>query len=80
MGDNKKKENAYDAFCDYILPAVVGQKGNDAKLNHMRVVYLKMLQLVMRHLPSCHLRMHGAGDESPRFTDSTSDSGGGGGS
>eukprot|EP00978_Attheya_sp_CCMP212_P001461 scaffold3118_cov60-Attheya_sp.AAC.3 len=36
MGDNKK-ENAYDAFCDYILPDVVGQKGNDAKFNQMRV-------------------------------------------
>eukprot|EP00978_Attheya_sp_CCMP212_P044490 scaffold311970_cov63-Attheya_sp.AAC.2 len=35
MGDNK--ENAYDAFCDYILPAVCGRKSNEAKFNHMRV-------------------------------------------
>eukprot|EP00978_Attheya_sp_CCMP212_P013476 scaffold33887_cov67-Attheya_sp.AAC.3 len=31
MGENKN--NAYNAFCDYILPAVCGQKSNEAKFN-----------------------------------------------
>jgi hypothetical protein len=31
MGENEN--NAYNAFCDYILPAVCGRKSNEAKFN-----------------------------------------------
>eukprot|EP00978_Attheya_sp_CCMP212_P011721 scaffold29077_cov58-Attheya_sp.AAC.1 len=31
MGENEN--NAYNAFCDYILPAVCGQKSNEVKFN-----------------------------------------------
>jgi hypothetical protein len=63
MGENEN--NAYNAFCDYILPAVCGRKSNEAKFNEhyiskvhqRRAKSRNQIVLIPKYL-DCNLGIH----------------------